>query len=198
MSGTFVAVVGASGVGKDSLINFARPLFLDEQVVVVRRVVTRAADGGSEDHDSMTPAAFAAANARGEFALTWQAHGLHYGLPITLQDDLTAGRLVIANLSRAALPKVLSRYPGAVAVEVTAAPDIIARRLAGRGREGSEEIRRRLERGAGFRLPASTVQIDNSGALDLAGGRFVALLRDLLRQSDVGHELPRTTTATTS
>ena len=39
-----------------------------------------------------------------------------------------------------------------------------------------------MERGAGFRLPPSTVQIDNSGVLDEAGERFVALLRDLLRQ----------------
>ena len=181
MSGVFVAVVGASGVGKDSLISFARD-HLADQVAVVRRVVTRAADDGSEDHDSMTPEAFAAAEQRGEFALSWGAHGLHYGLPIKLDDDLTSGRVVIANLSRAALPRVLARYPSALVVEVTAAPDIIARRLAGRGREDSEEIRRRMERGAGFRLPPSTVQIDNSGVLDEAGGRFVALLRDLLRQ----------------
>jgi ribose 1,5-bisphosphokinase len=172
MNGVFVAVVGASGVGKDSLINFARE-HLADQVAVVRRVVTRASDDGSEDHDSMTPDGFAAAEQRGEFALSWEAHGLKYGLPITLDDD---------NLSRAALPRVLARYPAALVVEVTAAPEIIARRLAGRGREDSEEIRRRMARGAGFRLPPSTVQIDNSGVLDEAGERFVALLRDLLRQ----------------
>jgi len=181
MNGVFVAVVGASGVGKDSLINFARDHIAD-QVAVVRRVVTRAADDDSEDHDSMTPEAFAAAEKRGDFALSWEAHGLHYGLPITLDDDLTSGRVVIANLSRAALPRVLTRYPSTLVVEVTAAPDIIARRLAGRGREDEDEIRRRMERGSGFRLPPSTVQIDNSGVLDEAGGRFVALLRDLLRQ----------------
>ena len=121
MNGVFVAVVGASGVGKDSLINFARD-HLADQVAVVRRVVTRVADDGSEDHDSMTPEAFAAAEQRGEFALSWEAHGLQYGLPITLDDDLTAGRVVIANLSRAALPRVLARYPAALVVEVTAAP----------------------------------------------------------------------------
>lgn len=181
MSGVFVAVVGASGVGKDSLISFARD-HLADQVAVVRRVVTRAADDGSEDHDSMTPEAFAAAEQRGDFALSWEAHGLHYGLPVMLDDDLTSGRVVIANLSRAALPRVLTRYPAALVVEVTAAPGIIARRLAGRGREDSEEIRRRMERSGSFRLPPSTVQIDNSEELEVAGGRFVALLRDLLRQ----------------
>ena len=181
MKGVFVAVVGASGVGKDSLINFARD-HLADQVAVVRRVVTRVADDGSEDHHSMTVEAFAAAEQRGEFALSWEAHGLQYGLPVTIDDDLTSGRVVIANLSRAALPRLLSRYPAALVVEVTAAPDIIARRLAGRGREDEQEIRRRLERSASFRRPPSTVQIDNSGVLDEAGERFVSLLRDLLRQ----------------
>lgn len=180
MSGTLVAVVGASGVGKDSLINFARQR-LSHQVAVVRRVVTRAVDGSTEDHDSMTAQAFAVAEQRGEFALSWEAHGLQYGLPMTLDDDLAAGRVVIANLSRAALPRVLARYPDTLIVEVTATPEIIAQRLAGRGREDTAEIARRLERGAGFTLPPSTVQIDNSRMLDLAGGQFVELLRDLIR-----------------
>jgi ribose 1,5-bisphosphokinase len=181
MSGVLVAVVGASGAGKDSLINFARE-HLPDQVAVVRRVVTRAADGGSEDHDSMTAEDFVAAEQRGEFALSWEAHGLQYGLPITLDDDLATGRVVIANLSRAVLPRLLTRYPNALVVEVTAEPEVLIGRLAGRGRETSDDIARRMERGAGFRLPPSTIQIDNSGDLHLAANRFVALLRDVLRQ----------------
>ena len=181
MSGTFIGVVGASGVGKDSLINFARDCLADD-VVVVRRVITRSADGSSEDHDSLSKEAVAEAEQAGEFALSWQAHGLSYGLPITLEDDLAAGRVVIANVSRSVLTKLLARYPNALVVEVTAEPDVIARRLVGRGREGGEDIRRRMERGSGFRLPPSTIQIDNSGELELAGNRFVALLRDVLRQ----------------
>jgi ribose 1,5-bisphosphokinase len=181
MTGTFVAVVGASGAGKDSVINFARDR-LGDAVVVVRRAVTRAADGGSEDHDSLSPEAFASAERDGRFALSWEAHGLSYGLPVALEDDLAAGRVVIANLSRAVLPRLLARYPAALVVEVSAAPEIIAQRLAGRGREAGDDIRRRMERSANFRLPPSTVQIDNSGDLDRAGNRFVSLLRDVLRQ----------------
>jgi ribose 1,5-bisphosphokinase len=175
VNGVFVAVVGASGAGKDSLINFARDR-LGDAVVVVRRVVTRAADDGSEDHDSLTPDAFAAAERDGRFALSWEAHGLHYGLPVALEAELEAGRVVIANLSRAALPRLLSRYPAAQVVEVSAEPEIIARRLAGRGREAGDE------RGSGFPLPPGIVRIDNSGDLAVAGSQFVTLLRDLLRQ----------------
>jgi ribose 1,5-bisphosphokinase len=179
MSGTFVAVVGASGVGKDSLIGFARArLEASGRVVFVRRVVTRQADGGSEDHDSMDAEAFAAAERDGAFALNWDAHGLRYGLPIALEDDLAAGRVVVANLSRSVIPDLMERYPDAVVVLVTADRDIIERRLATRGRETAESIKGRLDRRVGDQLPASTVKIDNSGALELGGAQFVRLLED--------------------
>jgi ribose 1,5-bisphosphokinase len=180
MSGTFVAVVGPSGAGKDSVIAYARERF-GADVVVVRRVVTREADGGSEDHDSMTLDQFVAAETEGRFALSWEAHGLRYGLPLSLEEDLHAGRVVIANLSRAVIPRLIQRYPSAIVVEVTADPQVIAERLAGRGRENADQIRRRMDRSVGARLPASTVRIDNSGALNLAGEQFISLIRDLLR-----------------
>lgn len=180
MNGTFVAVVGPSGVGKDSLIDFARArLEASGRVVFVKRVVTREAHGGSEDHDSMDVEAFAEAEAAGHFALNWDAHGLRYGLPITLEKDLAAGRAVVANLSRAVIPAVMLRYPDAVIVSVTADRDVIAERLANRGRETSESIQRRLDRSVGHLLPASTVRIDNSGELEAAGEQFVRLLQDV-------------------
>lgn len=180
MKGTVVAVVGPSGVGKDSLIDFARArLEASGRVAFVRRVVTRQAHGGSEDHDSLDAAAFAAAEAAGEFALNWDAHDLRYGLPITLENDLAAGRVVVANLSRGAVPALLARYSDAVVVSVRAERDVIAQRLANRGRETEDSIRRRLERSVAAPLPASTVEIDNSGPLEVAGSQFVQLLQDV-------------------
>ena len=184
MNGTFVAVVGPSGVGKDSLIGFARERLEASGVIhVVRRVVTRLADGGSEDHDSMDEASFAAAERDGAFALTWDAHGLRYGLPRALDDDLAAGRVVVANLSRAMIPALLELYPDAVVVAVSADRDVIERRLAGRGRETAASIQQRIERRVADRLPASTVRLDNSGALDVAGMQFVRLLEDISQQA---------------
>lgn len=178
MSGTFVAVVGPSGVGKDSLIAYARDrLDGSDCVTFVRRVVTRLADGGSEDHDSMDVAAFSQAESDGAFALNWDAHGLRYGLPISLERDLAAGRVVVANLSRSVIPALVERYPSAVVVLVTADRDIIERRLASRGRETAESIRGRLGRRVGDALPASTITIDNSGALEQAGSSFLQLLK---------------------
>ncbi|WEK06546.1 MAG: phosphonate metabolism protein/1,5-bisphosphokinase (PRPP-forming) PhnN [Candidatus Devosia phytovorans] len=179
MTGTFVAVVGPSGVGKDSLIGFARArLEASGRVKFVRRVVTREADGGSEDHDSLTVADFAAAEADGRFALNWDAHGLRYGLPIALEDEIGAGRVVVANLSRSVIPALMERYPDALVVSVTADRDVLERRLAARGRETPESIGKRLDRKVSDTLPASTINIDNSGDLAAAGERFVALLQD--------------------
>ena len=179
MRGVFVAVVGPSGVGKDSLIRFAQNR-LGADVSFVRRVVTRPADSGSEDHDTMALADFARAEAAGQFALSWDAHGLRYGLPASLDEDLDRGRVVVANLSRGVIGALMRRYPDAVVVSVTAQREVIARRLEGRGRETPESIQRRLERSVpGERMPASTVVIDNSGALETAGEHFVRLLEDL-------------------
>ena len=178
MSGTFVAVVGSSGVGKDTIMAYASAR-LGDRLVQVRRVVTRETDGGSEDHDSMSFEQFEAAADEGRFALSWSAHGLHYGLPVTLEDDLREGRLVMANLSRSVIPQVMERYPTALVVEITADRDVIAARLARRGREDAEEIRERLDRSVPVRLPSSTVRIDNSGPREIAGDRLVAVLMDL-------------------
>jgi ribose 1,5-bisphosphokinase len=180
MSGTFLAIVGPSGAGKDRLMAYASEK-CGADLVIVRRVVTRAVDGKSEDHDSMTPEQFALAENNGRFALSWEAHGLCYGLPADLNRDLATGRVVMANLSRAVLPRLIQLFPAALVVEVIAAPDIISARLRSRGREDAAEIQKRLERGAIFQLPPGTIRIDNSGPIEVAGEQLVRLVRECLR-----------------
>ena len=79
MSGRLFAIVGPSGAGKDTLIQGA--LAVRPGLSVVRRVITRPTSAGGEDFEGVTAAAFAARSKAGEFALTWQAHGLSYGIP---------------------------------------------------------------------------------------------------------------------
>ncbi len=180
MKGVFVAVVGPSGAGKDSLIRYAgEHLAGTGGIVFVRRIITRPVDPASEDHDTLDAAAFRRAERDGAFALSWSAHGLDYGLPVTLEDDLAAGRVVVANLSRAVLPAMIARYPGARIVAVTASREVIARRLAARGRETEDAIENRLARTLDRPLPEGAVEIDNSGPLETAGARFVDLLQQL-------------------
>ena len=76
----FVAIVGPSGAGKDTLIRAVAEAVSDRpEIIFVRRIITRLSDGVTEDHDTMTPEAFEAGRAAGTFCLSWGAHGLFYG-----------------------------------------------------------------------------------------------------------------------
>jgi ribose 1,5-bisphosphokinase len=178
MTGVFVAIVGPSGSGKDTLINFARERLADRaEFVFVRRIVTRPADRASEDHDSLSEAQFDAQERSGGFALAWPAHGLRYGLPASVDADIDAGRVVIANVSRQIVGQIERRYARTMVVALSAAPEIIARRLAARGREDAKAITARLARLVDTdALGPTTVRLDNSGALVLAGERLVDIL----------------------
>lgn len=180
--GTFIAVVGPSGAGKDSVIAHARrQLDADPRIRFVRRVVTRRPDPALEDHDSLDVAAFAEAEARGAFALSWRANGLAYGIPADYDDDVRLGRAVVANLSRGVVEAARRRYANVLVAEIGAAPEVLAARLAGRGRESAEEIAARLCRGRET-TPGATL-IDNSGPLVQAGGTLVAMIEACLAES---------------
>ena len=117
MRGTFIAVVGPSGSGKDTLIRAA--LDARPDLAAARRVISRPPDDASEVFDSVTEAAFAGARADGLFALDWQAHGLSYGIPIGVDRFLTGGRHVLANLSRQAIGAARERFSPFLTVVVT-------------------------------------------------------------------------------
>lgn len=175
----FVAVVGPSGAGKDSLIAAARAALAgDPRFLFVRRVVTRPAEASLEDHDSLGEGEFAEAAARGRFAVTWRAHGLSYGIPATALDHVRAGGVAVANCSRAALAEMADAIAGMRIVLVTAEPAVLAARLAGRGRESRDDIEDRLRRRVeDFPGREHALVIDNGGALEDAAARFIAVLR---------------------
>ncbi len=176
-----VLVVGPSGAGKDTLINAGKAALADDpRFVFPRRVVTRKAVAALEDHDSVTPEEFAAHLAAGAYALNWDAHGLRYGLPASLVDDLAAGKVVVFNGSRAMVPAAVEKFPGTQVVLIGATPEVRAKRLAGRGRESESEIAARLSREVP-EIPPGAVRIDNSGALEAGIAGFVGALRSFTR-----------------
>ena len=167
-----VLVVGPSGAGKDTLLNAARQALAgDLRFRFVRRVITRPADPSGEDHEPVSDADFAARN----FALQWQAHGLRYGIPADIVDDLAAGKVVIANVSRAVIAEAATRFPVRV-IEITAAPQVLAARLAARGRETAADIAGRLARSVP--LPAHVVAetVLNDATPEIGIERFLAAL----------------------
>ncbi|MCB1453669.1 MAG: phosphonate metabolism protein/1,5-bisphosphokinase (PRPP-forming) PhnN [Rhizobiaceae bacterium] len=178
--GVFIAVVGPSGAGKDTLLNLSREMLHNRSAGVethfARRVITRAADASAEDHDTMDEAAFAAAEAEGAFSVTWRAHGLSYGLPAEIDRIIADGGVVVANGSRAALAAISERFENVVVVQVTAPRDILAERLASRGRETRADILSRLERATLVAdLPGSVI-VENTGDAEEAARKLVAVI----------------------
>lgn len=174
--GIFVAIGGASGVGKDALIAQLRDRFHDDpRLVFVRRTVTRAADGTSEDHLSTDADTFAREEASGAFAVTWSAHGLAYGLPALVDTAISEGRVVVANVSRTVLPILRARYRHVVPIMITAERAVVMHRLAARGRESAGDIAQRLSR----EVESSTegwIRLDNSGEIAVAAAELSRII----------------------
>jgi thymidine phosphorylase len=176
--GTLFWVVGASGVGKDTLLNGARAvLAADSRFIFAQRVITRADTTGAEGHRFVPEPEFCKLRDAGHFLVDWSAHGLHYGLPRELAGDLKAGCNVVANGSRAAVSAIAGRVANLIVVEITAAPERIAARLRARGREDRREITARLERATPpFPNGVEALQIANDSDLDSGIAKLVSAL----------------------
>ncbi|WP_374435368.1 phosphonate metabolism protein/1,5-bisphosphokinase (PRPP-forming) PhnN [Tabrizicola sp.] len=168
-----IAIVGPSGAGKDTLIRGA--LAARPDLRLVRRVITRPTEAGGEDFEGVTPEDFAQRKARGDFALTWEAHGLSYGIP---RDQIAGSGDVIFNGSRAALPAAVRIFPGLRVILVTAPEIVLASRLAARGRETATDIRDRLSRAA-FEMPEGIgfQTVVNDASPEVGAARLLAALQ---------------------
>jgi phosphonate metabolism protein PhnN/1,5-bisphosphokinase (PRPP-forming) len=172
-----VGVVGPSGAGKDTLMDGARAALAgDTRVIFARRVITRPAAAGGEDHQPATAAEFARRREKGDFALWWDAHGLSYGIPVSILAQAGQGRVVVANLSRGVLAEAAARFPLLV-LEITAPPELRAARLAARGRESVEDVARRLSREAPLPQGLDIRRVVNDGSPDQGIAAVVQVLR---------------------
>jgi len=170
--GALVLVCGPSGAGKDSLLSRVQEMNRDRtDIVFPRRVVTRLISE-AEDHDSATPDEFDSTLARGGFAFWWSAHGLQYGLPAQIDDQIAEGRCVVCNVSRTIIAELRDRYQRVVSILVTAPYDILAARLAMRGRATDGNLSDRIARSAAFGEFRADVIIDNSGAIEEGAGKL--------------------------
>lgn len=174
--GRLVAVVGPSGVGKDSVMAGLQAAL--PKVHLVRRVTTRAPGLGGEDYDAVTDAQFGTLVEDGAFAVHWQAHGLRYGLPVGINVSLGKGIDCLANFSRKALPHAAEIFPRLIVLNITARPETLARRLTKRARETEAEIAKRLAQ-ANKPLPSGleVIHLPNDGPLPDTVARAAALLQ---------------------
>jgi ribose 1,5-bisphosphokinase len=175
--GRLILVVGPSGAGKDTLLGLARAACAEDGgVVFPRRVVTREASA-FEDNEQVSFETFQQARARGEFAVHWEAHGHGYGLTRAIEDDLRAGRTVVANVSRTVIDAARRAYANVTVVSITAPPEILQARLAARARGSDGQIEQRLGRAVDDSAAVPDLIIINIGSAEHHARELVRIIK---------------------
>lgn len=157
-------------------------LATDPRYRFARRLITRPAMVGAEDHDSCDEAGFREVARNGGLALSWGAHGLSYGIPVAELAGIGTGAVVIASVSRAAIAAAERLAEHVVVLNITAPVAVLAQRLAARGRESEADIAARLRREAPLTAErAEIVTILNDRSIAEAAEELLAVLRGLGR-----------------
>lgn len=171
-----VYVMGPSGAGKDTLIDYARARVDPRQIAFATRYITRPADDKGEHHIPLTEAEFAARREAGLFTMSWESHGFFYGIGAEVDLWRERGLLVVVSGARSHWARVHDRYPAARAILVSAPPEVLGARLAARARESEAAIRARLARSVPATWAGDVRFLENSGAIEVAGEMFVSIL----------------------
>ena len=182
--GAVTLVVGPSGAGKDALLAGARQdLDATGLYVFPRRVITRCRHA-SEIHEPASVADFLCAEKAGRFALSWRAHGIHYGVPLEICEAVREGRAVVVNVSRTIIAEARRRFERVHVILIDCALPVRTQRLALRGRESRDEVLARLSREVDtFERGVADTIIDNGSSLDIGVRALVAALHGLAHKS---------------
>lgn len=162
-TGRLIYLMGPSGAGKDTLIHHIKsqgelPLLLPT------RYITRPVNVAElEQHQYLSPEAFAQAITNGLFACHWQANGHSYGLGQDVYTGLRSGKMVLINGSRAHfsnLPEALQA--ACIPIYLHVSSEVQTQRLLQRGRESSAQVAERVARSQALaqQLPAHCVRIN--------------------------------------
>ena len=172
--GLFLAIVGPSGSGKDTIIEaLCKQL---PNIKRVKRYITREQQkAGGEDSYNIDFDTFGKLERDGGFAFSWSAHHLKYGLPITIFDEINAGKSLIANISRSILDQLSDKFEYYEIILITASDKILAERLEKRGRESKAQIEERLARSS-FTIPngISPLILRNETTVEDAVSKIIA------------------------
>jgi ribose 1,5-bisphosphokinase len=175
--GRLILVVGPSGAGKDTLLGLAKAACADDpNVVFPRRVITRQASA-SEDNEEVSAGTFQEALARNEYAMHWEAHGHCYALSRAIDDEIRAGRTVVANVSRTVIAAMRTAYTNVLVVSITAPPDVLAERLALRKRASDGKIENRLHRTVDEAAAAPDATIVNTSSAEYHARQLVRIIK---------------------
>lgn len=166
-----ILIVGASGVGKDSLLKIAKNEL--KNFNFIKRYITRKADE-NEKNNFMSIKEFQKAKSEGFFISTWNAHGFYYGIS---KEDIKEGVNCIS-VSRGAIKDFEEKYENVITLHVSISRRELENRLTKRGRESADEIQKRLARSYKRIQAKNLVEFQNDKPLNESVKDFIALLKD--------------------
>lgn len=173
-------IIGGSGAGKDSLIEYIRQhLPANEPVEFVRRYITRPADAGGENHISLTEEEFIKYRDNEHFAMCWFSHNTYYGIGTEIDCLLSKNVSVVMNGSREYLNQAASKYPDVVPILISVDPTVLSERLFARGRESYEEIQKRIFQAVKLEncvQHPNLLVVDNNSSIENAGEQLLAII----------------------
>lgn len=176
--GQLFYVIGASGVGKDSVMEYAKKKINgDCPVLFAHRYITRPVVVGEENHISLSDEEFKSMHRGNLFVFHWKSHKHYYGIGIEINQWLDHDYNVVVNGSREYLSEAQNIKQDLQVILIIAKPEIIKERLIKRGRESRQEIEERLVRNKNFNFNSSNIiRIPNDGILDEAGNKFIEII----------------------
>lgn len=179
-----IFIVGASGVGKDTLLHYARRHINGSlPLVFAHRYITRPVSEDGENHIALSTEEFLLRREKDLFSLDWEGNGLYYGIGKEIDGWMEKGLAVVVNGSRGYLETARRRYPDMIPILIEADPDVILRRLEARGREAAADIDSRFKRQPAMSLQVDgLVRISNNGLPEEGGDRLIGILQHLIQE----------------
>ena len=178
-------IIGGSGAGKDSLIDYIRQHVPENAPVeFIRRYITRPENAGGENHVELTEEDFLNYKDNNHFAMDWFSHNTYYGIGTEINDWLSKNISVVMNGSREYLNEATNKYPDIIPVLISVEPLVLSERLFARGRESYEEVQKRIAHA--IKLENSVQHpnlkvIDNNCSINNAGEQLLAIITNKFR-----------------
>ena len=179
-------IIGSSGAGKDSLINYLKDkLPHNSAVVFAHRYITRLAGAGNENHIELSKQEFLHRKQFNCFAMDWFSHDLFYGIGVEINFWLNNDLNVVVNGSRGFLNQAKQYYPSLVPILIDVDDNTLRQRLISRGREPADQIEKRLLQANKLKKTiqhTNLIKITNNNLLSSAGEQLLRVILSQVKQ----------------
>jgi len=170
-----ILIVGPSGVGKDTLIDYAKKT-LDEKdnYHFINRYITRIPDENEENY-FVEEDAFRILDDQGFFVSSWYAHKNCYGIA---KNNILDG-INIISISREHIKDFENKYDNVITIHVTLPKLMLLERLRLRKRESEAQIMQRIERSYEKIEAKKLISFENIHKIEKSAEEFINIIKSI-------------------